>query len=263
MQHLRSFASQFTALSSQVKELAWTPGSDLLAKITPLLQTSTQLTVDVVGELTALDGSPYVAVPGSRPALDALAGAVGAASSASADLAAAVASNPLHGTGFPGPPEDADAVREARHAHALPLITEHLAAAVQGFDLAATCCAYVATGITNDLERAAAAEKLPKLNDGQHRALEALAHGEGRRTESGRMGAIRIRTADGSLIHAATFAFFEKHDLVRIETKHSLYRGQTVTITSRARRLLARHSRAAHGPTAVTRPQPQQRVTQR
>ncbi|MFG3038093.1 hypothetical protein ACGFYZ_14400 [Streptomyces sp. NPDC048330] len=90
-------------------------------------------------------------MPGSRHSLDALAAAASAASSGTTCLAQAIAANPLDGAGFPGPPADENAIRHARNAEAVPLIAEHLADAASDFDLAATCCAYIASGIAEDV----------------------------------------------------------------------------------------------------------------
>ncbi|MFF2567270.1 hypothetical protein [Streptomyces sp. NPDC058084] len=244
--------------------LTWAPGSDALAKISSLLLRSQQVTAGTLAELSALDGSSYTAVPGSRPAMDALAGAVAAASSASTDLAQAISANPLEGAAFPGPPADEDAVREARHAEAIPVITEHLADAAYGFDLAATCCAYVATGITHDLDRVPKNEKLPKLNTRQFTALQALAENGGTSFSTGRIGAVRVQAANGANIGPATWEFFEKHRLVHIDIRHSLYHGQMVTLTDRARRLLTQpRPTTKASPAVVPRPQPLPRVTRR
>ncbi|WP_328486055.1 hypothetical protein [Streptomyces zaomyceticus] len=141
--------------------LSWSPGSDALAKIAPLFRTSQRFTSDVLAELAALDGSAYTAVPGSRPALDALAAAVAAASAASTCLTQAIAANPLDGAGFPGPPADESAIRQARNAEAVPRITEHLAEAAHDFELAATCCAYIASGIADDVRAHRARTRAP------------------------------------------------------------------------------------------------------
>ncbi|MFE5298106.1 hypothetical protein [Streptomyces sp. NPDC056632] len=141
--------------------LSWSPGSDALTKITPLIRTSQQLTTDTLAKLAALDGSAYVSIPGSRHALDALAAAISAASSGTTCLTQAIAANPLHGVGFPGPPADEDAIRHARNAEAVPLVTEHLADAASDFDLAATCCAYIASGIADAVRAHPAHSRTP------------------------------------------------------------------------------------------------------
>ncbi|WP_143065973.1 hypothetical protein [Streptomyces sp. CC53] len=151
----------FTSLHDEATSLSWSPGTDALTKIAPLFRTSQRLTSDALTELSALDGSAYTAVPGSRHTLDALAAAVSAASSGTTCLAQAIAANPLDGSGFPGPPADENAIRQARNAEAIPLIAEHLADAARDFELAATCCAYIASGIADDVRAHPAHTRTP------------------------------------------------------------------------------------------------------
>ncbi|MFD8550139.1 hypothetical protein ACFV08_00715 [Streptomyces fradiae] len=141
--------------------LSWSPGTDALARITPLFRTSQRLTSEALAELSTLDGSTYTAVPGSRHALDTLAAAVSAASSGTTCLTQAIAANPLDGAGFPGPPADENTIRQTRNAEAVPLVTEHLADAASDLELAATCCAYVASGIADAVQASPAHTRTP------------------------------------------------------------------------------------------------------
>ncbi|MFI9210205.1 hypothetical protein ACIGW7_18965 [Streptomyces sp. NPDC053253] len=250
-QPFRKLSAQFADLRDQVAGLDWAPGPGFLTVSTPLLLTSQQATDDLVAALTALSSSPYTAVPGSRATLNTLTGAVATASLASLDLAQSIAANPLDGLSLPGSPADEGAIRQVRHAEARIDIKKYLQEATESFALASVCCGYAASGITRDLHQAAQEKKLPKLNPGQLDTLTALARDGGRRYESGRIGAIKIQAADGTGINAATFRVFERHRLVHIDTSTSLYQGQTVTVTDRARRLLAQ---PRPGTPAVSRP---------
>lgn len=58
--------------------------------------------------------------------------------------------NPYDGAPFPGYPADDASTHTARHAAAIPKMTEHLADAAHQLDLSATGCHYVAAGITRD-----------------------------------------------------------------------------------------------------------------
>ena len=215
------------------------PGPGFFAEVTPLLLESQQLTRQLVAALSHLSTSEYATVPGSRSTLDALTAAVGSATLVSTHLAHAIATNPLVGASLPGAAVDEEAIRQAREAAAQSGVAECLAEALHDLDLTATGCSYAATGIVRNLEHAEAAIPLPKLNSKQTDALESLARGEGRRYEDGFGRKTKVYVPGGHSVHPATFAFFEKYRLVQVDAAMSSYQDQRVTVTDRARRLLA------------------------
>jgi hypothetical protein len=168
---LRELGSDFEDMHSEIRTLALTPGTDARQQLTSKIVATNELVRRAMDRLDALDGSQYTAVPGSRPALEALASVVSAASVAASDLACALFANPLEGSPFPGPPSDEAAVRQVRHAEAVPIMAEHLADAAHQLDLAHTGCYYLASGITRDLKQHAEQAKTtpaPKITDRQH-----------------------------------------------------------------------------------------------
>ena len=181
---LRQLGSDFDDLHSEVRSLALTPGTEARHQLTSKITATNELVHRAMECLAALDGSQYTAVPGSRPALEALASVVYSAIVASSDLGAALLENPLEGSPFPGPPADEAAVRKARHAQAIPAMVEHLAEAAHQLDLAHTGCYYLASGITRDLKQHAEqnqATAAPKITDSQYAALPAAKQAAGRR----------------------------------------------------------------------------------
>ncbi|MFF3328427.1 hypothetical protein ACFYWX_02510 [Streptomyces sp. NPDC002888] len=150
-QQLRTLARDFETLHARVRDVSYTPGTDALRQISPLLLMTQDLTATVLVRLGALDSSTYTSVAGSRASLECLASVVVASSLAGNDLASALHANPYEGASFPGYPADDASVRTARHAEAIPKMTGHLADAAHQLDLSATGCHYVATGITRDL----------------------------------------------------------------------------------------------------------------
>jgi hypothetical protein len=228
------------------------PGPGFLSKVTPLLLESQQLTRQLVTALSRLSTSEYVTVPGSRSTLDTLTSTVASAALVSTHLAQAIAVNPLIGVSLPGAAVDEEVVRQSRETDAESGIVECLAEALHDLDLTATCCSYAATSIGRALERAEAAMPLPKLNATQATALERLAQGEGRRYEDSFGRKTKVYASGGSSVHPATFTFFEKYRLVQVDADTSNRQGQRVTVTDRARRLLAQPRPA----TSTGRPAP-------
>ncbi|MFD4718249.1 hypothetical protein ACFWOY_06480 [Streptomyces sp. NPDC058423] len=157
-QQLRALTREFEALHARVRDVSYTPGTDALRQISPLLLKLQDLTATIVVRLGALDGSAYADIAGCRASLECLASVVVASSLAGNELASALSANPYEGAPFPGYPADDEAVRTARHAEAIPRMTGHLADAAHQLDLCATGCHYVATGITRDLAAAREAE---------------------------------------------------------------------------------------------------------
>ncbi|MCZ1006868.1 hypothetical protein [Streptomyces lydicus] len=185
--HLRGLADGFKALHHEVLALAVTPGTEALDQLRPLLLKSQELVGKALLRLSALNGSPYAEVSGSRHTLTAFRTLVAGASLASDDLARAVAANPLDGISFGGPHQDEDATRQARHDRALPEIAGYLADAAHQLDACKSDCLYLAKGIVSDLERSSstsAKQAAHKLSSSQYAAVATptvAAKREGRR----------------------------------------------------------------------------------
>jgi hypothetical protein len=247
-EQLRSLAQDFEALHARVRDVSYTPGTDALRQISPLLLRAQDLTAIALVRLSALDSSAYTSVPGSRSSLECLASVVFASSLAGNDLASALSANPYEGAPFPGYPADDASVRTARHAEAIPKMTGHLADAAHQLDLSATGCHYVAAGITRDLaatrEAPAAAQPTtgPALTGAQFDALKSLARGGGRLYESSQrgLGVTRVATDDGTRVSIATFRALNKRGLVDWDTSTSLYSGQKITVTEQGQQALAK-----------------------
>ncbi|MEU2231279.1 hypothetical protein [Streptomyces vietnamensis] len=232
-----------------------TPGPGFFAEVTPLLLESQQLTRRLVAALSHLSTSDYATVPGSRSTLDSLAGTVGSAALVSTHLAQAIAVNPLDGLSLLGAPADEAAIRQSREADARDAVEECLAEALHDLELTATYCSYAASSIARNIALAQAAMPLPKLNAKQLAALDALARRGGEQRITG-SSSVRILAADGRLVHPATFAFFEKHRLVHVDSGTSITQGQKITTTERARQLLTRprSTMPTTPPTSAVRP---------
>ncbi|WP_413100251.1 hypothetical protein [Streptomyces sp. Inha503] len=247
VQQLRTLASEFETLHTRVRDVSYTPGTDALRQISPLLLKAQDLTAATLVHLGALDSSPYTGIAGSRASLECLSSVVVAASLASSDLASALYAHPYDGAPFPGYPADDASARTARHAEAIPKMTGHLADAAHQLDLSATGCRYVATGITRDLaatrDESASAQRAarPALTSAQYDALKALALGGGRLYESSQrgLGVTRVATDDGTRVSIATFRALAKRGLVDRDTSTSLFRGQKITITQHGQQALA------------------------
>ncbi|MFI0711348.1 hypothetical protein ACH4SK_11940 [Streptomyces inhibens] len=249
--HLLHLAHDFKALHDRVRDLAVAPGTEALRQLTPLVLKSQELVGKALLPLSALDASPYTAVSGSRQALNALGAVVSGASLASSGLAHALAANPLDSTGFAGPHQDEDSIRNARHARAVPEMVGYLADAAHQLDVCETACHYLVTGITRDLERASnSSQQAPrKISPTQYEALRALAKGGATMQTRGR-GSTIVLTPDHTLITIATFQSLDKRGLVHLDTSVPLYQGRGITVTPEGHRTLAQH-RARTGATTV------------
>ncbi|MBT2527555.1 hypothetical protein J7E91_19530 [Streptomyces sp. ISL-99] len=247
---LRALARDFEALHARVRDVSYTPGTDALRQISPLLLKAQDLTAITLVRLGALDNSAYTNIAGSRASLECLASVVVASSLAGQDLALALYANPYEGAPFPGYPVDDASVRTVRHAEAIPKMTGHLADAAHQLDLSATGCHYVATGVTRDLtavrEAAATAQRAagPALTGPQYDALETFSLGSCRLYEMG-LGVTRVATDDGARVSIATFRALAKRGLVDRDTSTSLFRGQKITVTEEGQQALARPRPAA------------------
>ncbi|MFI5751067.1 hypothetical protein ACIBBE_35345 [Streptomyces sp. NPDC051644] len=245
---LRALAHDFEALHARVRDVSYTPGTDALRQIRPLLHKAQDLTATTLVRLGALDSSAYTSIAGSRASLECLASVVFASSLAGTDLASALYANPYEGAPFPGYLADDASVRTARHAEAIPKMTGHLADAAHQLDLSATGCHYVATGITRDLaatrEAAATAQRAagPALTGTQYDALKSFSLGGCRLYESSQrgLGVTRVATDDGTHVSIATFRALAKRGLVNRDTSTSLFRGQKITVTEDGQQALAR-----------------------
>jgi DNA-binding MarR family transcriptional regulator len=255
-------ARGFETLKARVHDVSYTPGTDALRRIGPLLLQAQDLTATALARLNALDSSAYASLPGSRAGLELLASVVSSSSLAGTDLAHAVLANPYKGAQYAGYPADSEAIRTTRHANAIPQMTEHLDDAAHQLDLSATGCHYLAHGITKDLASAqdhhAAAG--PSLTPTQHDALAALKNG-GRLYESSTrgLGVTRIATDDGTRVSIATYRALAKRGLVTSDTSTSLFIGQKITVTKQGQQALTRPRAALT--TAVATP-PKAAVTQ-
>ncbi|MCQ9185647.1 hypothetical protein KMT30_42795 [Streptomyces sp. IBSBF 2953] len=264
IQHLRQLGSDFADLHAEVRSLPLIPGTDTRRQLTSKILAVNGLVEQLMERLAALDGSQYTAVPGSRPALEALASVVHAATTAASDLATVLLENPLEAAAFPGPPADEAAVRAERHAEAAPKMAEHLANAAHELDLASTGCYYLARGITHDVKqhtersRTAAA---PKVTDRQAEVLARLSSGAGTLSEYGRMGVGKAVDHDRAAIHLATLNSLIKRGLVSVNTTTSRYTGQRLIVTAEGRQALAQRKPAVkvstHAPSVASPAAPQ------
>ncbi|MFD4119034.1 hypothetical protein ACFWSJ_37030 [Streptomyces niveus] len=262
-QELRNLAHEFEALRDRVRGVSYTPGTDALRQIGPLLLTTQDLTATLLVRLGALANSPYTRIPGSHASLECLSSLVLASTLAGNDLARALHAKPLEGAAFPGYPAYSESDRVARHATAIPRMTGHLNDAAHQLDLSATGCHYVANGITSDLadthDQATPERQTtgPALSPAQYDALKTLSAGEGKLYESPRrgLGVTRVVTADGTRVSIATFRALVKRRLVTVDTSTSLWHGQKITVTGDGQRALAQH-RPTTAPAAVAAPVP-------
>ncbi|MFF2941345.1 hypothetical protein ACFVSQ_16035 [Streptomyces niveus] len=260
-QELRNLAREFEALRARVRGVSYTPGTDALRQIGPLLLTTQDLTATLLVRLGALANSPYTRTPGSYASLECLSSLVLASTLAGNDLARALHANPLEGAAFPGYRADNASDRVARHATAIPRMTGHLKDAAHQLDLSATGCHYVANGITSDLadthDQATPERQTtgPTLSPAQYDALKTLSAGEGKLYESPRrgLGVTRVVTHDGTRVSIATFRALVKRELVTVDTSTSLWHGQKITVTGDGQRALAQR-RPAAAPAAVAAP---------
>ena len=95
-------------------DVSYTPGTDALRRIGPLLLQAQDLTANATVRLTALDNSACTHVAGSRASLDLLSSVVSSSSLAGTDLAHVLLANTYEGAQFAGYPADDEAVRAAR-----------------------------------------------------------------------------------------------------------------------------------------------------
>ncbi|MET9556795.1 hypothetical protein [Streptomyces sp. NPDC006645] len=117
---LRNLAREFEALRARVRGVSYTPGTDALRQIGPLLLSTQDLTATLLVRLGALGNSPYTHVPGSHAGLECLSSLVIASTQAGNYLASALYANPLEGAASPGYPAYSESVRTARHATPRP-----------------------------------------------------------------------------------------------------------------------------------------------
>ncbi|MEU9396948.1 hypothetical protein AB0D86_44030 [Streptomyces sp. NPDC048324] len=236
-------------MHSEVRSLTLTPGTNARQQLTSKIVATNELVHRAMERLAALDGSQYTAVPGSRPSLEALASVVLAASIAASDLACALEANPLEGAPFPGPPADEAAVRQARHAEAVPAMAEHLADAAHQLDLAHTGCYYLASGITRDLKQHAEQNQHqtappPKITDSQYAVLTRLSADGGTRYVISRYGVLKAIDKDRATVNVATLNALIKRQLVVVDTTTPLHQGQRLHVTTEGHRALAHHKPA-------------------
>ncbi|PIM71294.1 hypothetical protein CTU88_14335 [Streptomyces sp. JV178] len=241
---LRQLGSDFADLHSEIRSLTLTCGTAARQQLTSKIVATHELVQRSMERLAALDGSQYTAIPGSRPALEALASIVSAAGLAASDLACAILANPLEGAPFPGPPADEAAVRKARHAEAIPAMKQHLADAAHQLDMAHIGCYYLASGITRDLKQHAEqnqATTTPKITNSQYAVLARLSAKGGTLYETSRYGVTKAVDKDQATVNVATLNALVKRGLVEVDTTTSLYQGQRLTVTVEGQRALTQH----------------------
>ncbi|MFH8293643.1 hypothetical protein [Streptomyces sp. NPDC018059] len=261
-QHLRDLAMEFDALRTRIRDLSYTPGSDALRQIGPLLVKSQELTATTLVRLSALDGSAFTEIAGSRASLDCLASVVAASSLAANDLAHALEANPYDGAPFPGYPADDEAVRTARRTEAAPRLAEHLANAAYQCEMSLVGCNYLVRHIATAQEQAKPTQPTtdPELTAAQYDALKALSPGDGRLYESSQrgMGRTRVAAPDGTRVSITTFRVLAKHGFVAVDTSTPLFHlGQKITVTEQGQQALAKgRPAAARAATAVATPRP-------
>ncbi|MFE5647557.1 hypothetical protein ACFQ8Q_00340 [Streptomyces cyaneofuscatus] len=246
IEYLRQLGSDFGDLQSQVLDVDAVPGTPALNALTPLYFRAQGLATRLAAQVAGLDAGPYTQVPGSRESLDALRAAIGTASLAAADLAHALAANPLDGTRFGGRSEHDARFRDQEHAEAAPVLAEHLQEAARQLDLCSTICHYVAHGITEDTRQAPEAVVLPapvRLNSEEHEALSALAKGGARLEVRDRCAHIVI--VDGTQVSTAVFRSLNESGLLHHDESVPLRRGRDLTVTEEGRRALAHQPRPA------------------
>ncbi|WP_328939225.1 hypothetical protein OG288_37045 [Streptomyces tauricus] len=251
---LRQLGADFAALKDSVTALEAHPGADLLVQLSPKIDQAHQLITRTLQGLSDLSTSQYIAIPGSRAALDTLCGVVESASLAAAELASAVAENPLDAAGFAGgSPQDTDAVRKARHTSAVPVLAEALTRAAQCLDLSGTGCRSTASGIIRDLAKSPDyLASLPRLTPAQYTALEKIAQGGASFFGSLRSDRNTIRAGDGSTLHAKPFDVLTKNQLVRFRGRGSSLGGQDITVTAAGRLALTAQKPPAQPASAQT-----------
>lgn len=268
VQQLRDLAEEFETLHVRVRQVSYTPGTNALRQITPLLLKTQDLTATALLRLAALDNSAYTSIAGSRAGLETLSSVVAAASLAGTDLASALYANPYEGAPFAGYPADDALVRTARDAEAIARMTGHLEDAAHQLDLGAIACRYAASSITRGLAaahppQAAQHQTMPKLNSAQYTALTSLAQGAGRLYESEQrgLGVTRVATTDGTRISIATFRALATRGLVSADTSTVLLVGQKITVTEQGQQALAQ-GRPASVTTTTPAPAPKTSVMQ-
>ncbi|MFJ6709049.1 MULTISPECIES: hypothetical protein [unclassified Streptomyces] len=245
---LHALAADFDALHTRVRDVSYTPGTDALQKISPLLLKAQEMTAAVLVRLSTLDSSAYTPIAGSRSSLECLASVAVASTLAGSDLASALLASPYDGAPSDGSPADGAPARTARHTAALTKVSGRLADACHQLDRSATGCRDAATALTHDLRAArdtagpAQEAAVPALTDTQYDALKSLAPGNGMLYEGARRGpgVIRVATADGTRVSIATFRALNKRGLVGRDMTTRLSRGQKITVTKLGHQVLAR-----------------------
>ncbi|MFI8811444.1 MULTISPECIES: hypothetical protein [unclassified Streptomyces] len=230
--HLHQLGADFAAMHSSVTVLDARPGSELLQQLAPKILSIQELVGRALVRLTALDGSQYAAVPGSRTSMETLSEVVASAAVAASQLAKAVADNPLESAGLAdSPPADINAIRQVRDAEATRLLSGSLITAAHHLDLCATCCQVTASGITRDLKDHPELAKLPQLTDAQYTALDRIAQG-GTRHFMRLNGSASTVAGDGKTVHSPPVGVLLQYRLIRFDARTPPMAGQDVTVTA-------------------------------
>lgn len=90
---LHQLATDFETLHARVRDISYTPGTDALRQITPLLLISHDLTATALVRLRTLDNSPCTTT-GGRDGRELMVSVASSSARAGADLAHALLANP-------------------------------------------------------------------------------------------------------------------------------------------------------------------------
>ncbi|WP_435124626.1 hypothetical protein [Actinacidiphila sp. bgisy144] len=228
IEQIRKLSDEFEALRTDVgPPSASTPSTQL----GPLLLRAQGLTSVALALLTTLDEVRRTDMSVSRAGLDPLAKVVASSAAAGAELAKSLYFAEWADQPSPGRAARNDAAHGARGV-VLPQVTDHLAEAVRQLGLSMTGCRHAAAGISQD--RRTTPRAPTPLTSTQYDALQALASGEGKLCEFGRMGSVRVHIGNAR-VSTATLRVLQRRKLVRVDVSTSLYHGQRITLTEDGR----------------------------
>ncbi|MFB7270800.1 hypothetical protein [Streptomyces sp. NPDC056244] len=269
---LRTLADRFDALRRQLLDGQPLTGTEGLRQLIPHVTTSHELVTESLIRLAVLDGSQAARISGAQAAFDCVSSVVEQAGLASASLTSAICDNTYDANSWAPQPADDTTARNLRHREARQNIATHLAAAAQSLSVCATGCRYVATHLsgttpappvtapvrsTTRTGGSAPATRPVRLTPRQHQALHTIAQGGVKLHETTR-GRWHVATppGPGERITLTTYNSLEKKGLVDRDTSSSLFTGQALTATDRARTVLAALPPPAATPPAQPGPPP-------
>ncbi|MFC9431431.1 hypothetical protein [Streptomyces sp. NPDC056987] len=226
---LRQLGRDFATLHATVQKLEVRPGSDALLLLGPHILAVNELVGRALVRLTALDGSQYTAVPGSRYTLKSLSSIVSTASLAASGLATTLYANPPDAAGY----DDDPSTQEAAARQAVPALAGFLSDAARQLDRCAATCQSAAADIVRNLKNHPEQQPaLPDLTPAQYGVLRKVAEGGARRYVRARGKGIVVRAADGTPLRPAAFGTLAKHRLVSVDALVSPLVGQEITVTA-------------------------------